>query len=55
MFILDDQENMGEVINDFRETEAPNFYAYTELEPSLIAESLLTRFEFNTYFGQLDD
>jgi hypothetical protein len=55
MYILDDQQNIGEAIANFRETEAPNFYAYTELAPSLVAESLLTRFEFNTYFGRFND
>jgi hypothetical protein len=58
---LNDLVNSGnetlllEELNQFRQTQSPNFYAYTELTPELIAESLLTRIEFNTYFGKTND
>jgi len=42
-------------ITDFRQSQKANFYAFTELDPSLIADSLLTRFEFQTYFEKNEE
>lgn len=51
LLLADDQDQLAEQIYRFRENHFPNFYGFTELDPSLIAESLLTRLEFVTYFG----
>lgn len=51
LLLADDEARLVTAIEGFRTTRKPNFYAYTELDPSLIAESLLTRIEFSTYFG----
>lgn len=45
------EDELVEAIMNFRQTEPANFYAYTELDPALVTESLLTRIEFETYFG----
>lgn len=45
------EDELIEAITVFREAYPPNFYAYTELDPTLVTESLLTRIEFETYFG----
>ncbi|GLR69439.1 ETEC_3214 domain-containing protein [Agaribacter marinus] len=42
-------------IDRLRATKSANFFAYTELDASLISESLLTRFEFKSYFGKEND
>jgi len=36
-------------LEDIRQTIYPNFYAVTELEPIIIAEALLTRYEFQMF------
>ena len=46
-----DEDELIEGITAFREEYPANFYAFTELDPSLVTESLLTRVEFETYFG----
>ena len=46
-----EEDELVEAITVFRAAYPPNFYAYTELDPTLITESLLTRIEFETYFG----
>lgn len=45
------EEELIESVSVFREIYPANFYAFTELDPTLITESLLTRIEFETYFG----
>ncbi|MDN4502147.1 hypothetical protein QX776_07020 [Alteromonadaceae bacterium BrNp21-10] len=54
LFIADQQQEVANTILDLQQSEIANFYAYTELDSALVAESLLTRFEFNTYFGAHD-
>ncbi|GGF64714.1 ETEC_3214 domain-containing protein [Alteromonas lipolytica] len=50
-----EDDELIEGITAFREEYPANFYAFTELEPSLVTESLLTRVEFETYFGGAHD
>ncbi len=45
------EDELVEGIMVFRQAQPPNFYGYTELDPALVTESLLTRIEFETYFG----
>lgn len=46
-----EEDELIVAITEFRQAYPANFYAYTELDPTLITESLLTRIEFETYFG----
>ena len=50
-FVEQDFDALSESVYQFRTNESANFYAYTEADVNLIPEALLTRFEFNTYFG----
>lgn len=45
----DNEEEISVVLTDVRKTVYPNYYAITELEPSIIAEALLTRYEYKTF------
>lgn len=55
LFALDEQDEMTKSMKQLRGNGLANFYGFTELEADLIAESLLTRFEFSTYFGAISD
>lgn len=55
LFLSDNTDELDTKISDFRETHSANFFAYTELDAGLISESLLTRFEFKSYFGADDE
>jgi hypothetical protein len=45
----ENEEEISIVLNDVRKAVYPNFYAITELEPAIIAEALLTRYEYKTF------
>ena len=45
----EDEQALVAPINDIRNIIHPNFYAITELEPIVIAEALLTRYEFQMF------
>lgn len=51
LFVSDETLVLDEKIADFRENHSANYFGYTELDASLVLESLLTRFEFKSYFG----
>ncbi|RDV24759.1 hypothetical protein DXV75_11810 [Alteromonas aestuariivivens] len=42
-------------LEKFRSSTPPNFFALTELDGRLVADSLLTRVEFQSYFGNVHD
>jgi len=45
----DNEEEISTVLSDVRKAIYPNYYAITELEPAIIAEALLTRYEYKTF------
>ncbi|NQZ88170.1 MAG: hypothetical protein HRU38_02865 [Saccharospirillaceae bacterium] len=45
----DNEEEISIVLNDVRNAIYPNYYAITELEPVIIAEALLTRYEYKIF------
>ncbi len=49
------EDELVDAIMQFRASQTANFYGYTELDPALVTESLLTRIEFDTYFGGIYD
>ncbi|MBC3766580.1 ETEC_3214 domain-containing protein [Neptunicella marina] len=49
--LANQQDKVAQAIVNLQMNQPPNFYAFTELDTALIPESLLTRFEFKTYFG----
>lgn len=45
----EDEQALTAPLDNIRQTIYPNFYAITELEPIVIAEALLTRYEFQMF------
>ena len=45
----DNEEEQSMVLNDVRKAIYPNYYAITELEPAILAEALLTRYEYKMF------
>ncbi|PHS18193.1 MAG: hypothetical protein COA86_08605 [Kangiella sp.] len=43
------EEELEQVLNQVRKLVYPNFYAVTELEPAIISEALLTRYEYQMF------
>jgi len=43
------EEELEKVLNQVRKLVFPNFYAVTELEPAIISEALLTRYEYQMF------
>lgn len=42
----ENDDELSTILNNLRKVIYPNFYAVTELEPSIISEALLTRYEY---------
>ena len=45
----ENEEELDLVLNQVRKLVYPNFYAVTELEPAIISEALLTRYEYQMF------
>jgi len=45
----ENEEELDQVLNQVRKLVYPNFYAVTELEPAIISEALLTRYEYQMF------
>jgi hypothetical protein len=45
----ENDDELPTLLNDVRKAVYPNFYAITELEPAIITEALLTRYEYQMF------
>ena len=45
----DSKEEISIALDDIRKAIYPNYYAITELEPAILAEALLTRYEYKMF------
>ena len=43
------EEEVAIVLDDVRKAIYPNYYAITELQPAILAEALLTRYEYKMF------